>query len=115
MTLLGLTLSLQGVLKALQKHPIASKILLFGLYCVSLPSAYYISITLGWGVQGLWIGYGIGLFTVFVLYGITYALTSWQQVFSLVEMQKKLKDKELETIVSQAQLEEEVPDDLCVL
>ena len=66
-------------------------------------------------MQGLWIGYGIGLFTVFVLYGITYALTNWQQVFSLVEMQKKLKDKELETIVSQAQLEDEVPDDQCVL
>ena len=66
-------------------------------------------------MQGLWIGYGIGLFTVFVLYGITYAMTNWQQVFSLVEMQKKLKDRELETIASQAQLEEEPESDQCAL
>lgn len=81
--ILGFCLSIQGTLKALQKQRLASRILLFCLYAISLPAAYTLSIGLEIGVKGLWSGFAIGQLCITISYVVVYSRTDWQAVFQL--------------------------------
>jgi len=77
LSVLGITLSMQGTLRALQLQKPASQVLLASLYLCSLPVAYVYSIEMERGIMGLWLGYSTGQFIIMFLYGTLLWQADW--------------------------------------
>ncbi|KAL7917495.1 putative MATE efflux family protein subfamily [Trichoderma austrokoningii] len=68
-----------GLLRGIGKQSIGGPVNLISYYVISLPISLALSFGLGWKLQGLWAGVGVGLFLVATI-EYTYLLkTDWSQ------------------------------------
>lgn len=68
----GLQICFANVLRGIQDV----KPIMYGAfvsyYVVAIPSAYFFGIEMGWGIQGVWLGYPIGLTLAGVFFYLRY-------------------------------------------
>ena len=67
----------------------ASQVLLLALYLVSLPMAYWLAVDMQAGVNGLWVGFALGMAVTCLLYAFLYVHVDWQEVFRLNRERKQ--------------------------
>lgn len=58
-------------------------------FFISLPASYFVALPLGLGLDGLWYGYGIGLFILNLLYIGLIATVNWHE--KALEIQEDLE------------------------
>jgi MATE family multidrug resistance protein len=70
----------QGAFKAFGMQSLASKINFITYYVVAIPLAYTLGLTLGLGVEGLWLGLTAGLFFGVTVNSIAVFRADWKQL-----------------------------------
>jgi MATE family multidrug resistance protein len=70
----------QGVFKAIGKQTLAAKLNFTAYYVVGIPLAYVLGLTLGLGVEGLWLGITVGLFWGSIVNSIILFPSDWKQL-----------------------------------
>ena len=70
----------QGVFKAIGKQTLAAKLNFTAYYVVGIPLAYVLGLTLGLGVEGLWLGITVGLFWGTTVNSIVLFRSDWKQL-----------------------------------
>ena len=55
----------------------AQFISMLSFFMIGLPSAYLCGITFGYGINGLWYGFAVGLFVLIILYSLLLLRTDW--------------------------------------
>lgn len=83
---------LQGVIKGLGIQQKAQNSAIFSFFFVGLPAAYLLAFRLGFGIEGLWYGYSMGLLTLCVMYSAILLQSDWDQVAK--EIRRRLKESE---------------------
>ncbi|KAJ0402427.1 hypothetical protein ATCC90586_000025 [Pythium insidiosum] len=81
----GLNCVLQGIFRGAGEQAIAARANLWSFYGVALPSAFLLGCSLGWGVEGLWVGYGIGISTSALTLGATMKRWNWLALASAAQ------------------------------
>ena len=71
---------LQGVIKGLGIQQRAQNSALVSFFCVGLPSAYLLAFHYGYGIEGLWYGYSIGLLILVLLYSFLIFTADWNEI-----------------------------------
>jgi MATE family multidrug resistance protein len=69
-----------GIIKGLGIQYSAQNQAIICFLFISLPSAYLLAFKGGYGVNGLWIGYGIGLAFLSISYLITLSSADWDKI-----------------------------------
>ena len=71
---------LQGVIKGLGIQQRAQNSALVSFFFVGLPSAYLLAFHYGYGIEGLWYGYSIGLLILVLLYSFLIFTADWNEI-----------------------------------
>lgn len=73
----GLNGSCGGILRAMGRQHIGAASNILGYYCGALPLGIYLAFH-GWGLEGLWIGQCVALYTVGTVQWLIVAFSSWE-------------------------------------
>ncbi|KAJ0402430.1 hypothetical protein ATCC90586_000028 [Pythium insidiosum] len=71
---------MQGVAKGAAKQDKAAFINGVSFYSIGVPLAYVLAFRLGWGVEGLWVGLGLGVTTSFAALVSVYFRWNWPRL-----------------------------------
>jgi MATE family multidrug resistance protein len=76
---------LMGAIKGLGMQSVASFLLLFILYPVNIPMAYYFAFVLGYGVYGLWYSQFISIILMFISFLFIVLYYDWNEIAKKAE------------------------------
>lgn len=86
-------------LRATGKEKAGSLCMLLAQYGLGIPISYILGITLGYGVEGLAVGYGVGVALKFFFFLFVYCKFNWDR--QLMEVKNELNKKYLKMSVSE--------------
>ncbi|RLN72090.1 hypothetical protein BBJ28_00011018, partial [Nothophytophthora sp. Chile5] len=71
---------MQGVFRGAGRQNMAAKTNVTAFYAVGIPLGALLAFHFGWGVEGLWIGFGAGITTAYLLCSASLYYSSWEQL-----------------------------------
>jgi MATE family multidrug resistance protein len=80
----GIQVAAMGALRGLSDVKWPTVIAAISYWCFGLPASYFMAFTLDWGVNGIWIGFIIGLATASVLLTIRFLRYSSKERMSIL-------------------------------
>ena len=70
--------STSGLIRAIGKQHLASVASVVCIACISMPISSLLLFKYGWGIEGLWVGYGLCHLTLTLLYYLILVCIDWK-------------------------------------
>lgn len=80
---------MQGIYRGVGKQDFAAKVNGIAFYAVGISLSAFMAFVFNWGVEGLWIGFGLGTVTAFVVCSTVLFRANWQTM--VVEARDRLE------------------------
>ncbi|KAH7491238.1 Protein DETOXIFICATION 15 [Phytophthora ramorum] len=71
---------IQGIYKGAGWQDMAAKTNVLAFYVIGIPFGALLSFHFGFGIEGLWIGFGVGIATAFTVCSTNLYYSSWEQM-----------------------------------